>query len=100
MCNEMRPYAAIGEFHQVEPRYARGQGEVSDADEVSVRDAVVMSLQGSERPLQQSGSDPAVESYCLSESKSSPYGARSKAHQSKIHKRTAGKDQDVELRCR
>jgi hypothetical protein len=100
MRNEMRPHTAIAEIHQVEPRYARGKGEVSDTDEVSIADAVVMPLQSIERAPKQTGSDPAVESLCFSESESSPHGPRSKAGQRKIHEKPTRKYQDVELTCR
>jgi hypothetical protein len=49
MCDQIRPHAAVGEVYQVKPRRTRGKGEVSDADKVSVGDAVVMPLQCIER---------------------------------------------------
>ncbi len=55
MGNQMRSHAAIGKLEQVEPRCTRGEGEISDADNVSVGDAVVMPLQGIESALQQTG---------------------------------------------
>ena len=64
MCNQMRPHAAIRELHQVESRCTRGEGEVSDADKVSVGDAVAMSLQSFERTLKQTGSYLAGDSFC------------------------------------
>jgi len=74
MCNPMRTHAAIGELHQVEPRYTRGQGEVSDTDGISVTDAVVMPLQSIERTPKQTGSDLGVDSFGSSEGKSSSEG--------------------------
>ena len=55
MGDQMRSHAAVGKLHQVEPRCTRGEGEVGDADNVSVGDAVVMSLQSIESALQQTG---------------------------------------------
>jgi hypothetical protein len=61
MCDQMRSHTAVSEIHQVEPRCTRGKGEVSDADKVSVDDAVVMSLQSIERTRKQAGSYLAVD---------------------------------------
>jgi hypothetical protein len=48
----MRSHAAVGEVHQVKPRCTRGKGEVGDADNVSVADAGLVSLQSIERTPQ------------------------------------------------
>jgi hypothetical protein len=56
MGDQMRLHAAVGELHQVKPRYTRGKGEVGDADEVPGGDAVVMPLQSIERAPKQTGS--------------------------------------------
>jgi hypothetical protein len=82
----------------VEPRCTRRKGEVSDADKVSVADAVVMSLQRIERTPKQTGIDLAVDAFCSPESEPGSRGSRSKAGKRKIDKKTAGKYQDVELR--
>jgi len=50
MCDQMGLHATVGEIHHVKSRLARGKGEVSDADKVSVSDAVLMTLQSIERP--------------------------------------------------
>ena len=68
MGDQMRLHAAVGEPHQVEPRYTRGKGEVSDADKVSVGDAALMPLQSIERASQQTGSYLAADSFRLPES--------------------------------
>ena len=52
----------------MEPRCTRGKGEVSDADKVSVGDAVVMSLQSIERAPKQTGSYLAADSFRSPES--------------------------------
>ena len=96
MGNQMRFYAADGKVHQVKSRCTRGKREVSDADNVSVADAVLMSLQSIERTPQQTGIYPAVDAFCPSESEASR-GPRSKAGKRKIDKNTAGKHQDSEL---
>jgi hypothetical protein len=82
----------------VEPRCTRRKGEVSDADKVSVADAVPMSLQSIERTPKQSGSYLTVDPVCSSECEPSSYGHRGKTGKSKIDQRTAGKYQDIELR--
>jgi hypothetical protein len=97
MGNQMRPHAAVGEIHQVEPRRTRGKREVSNADKVSVGDAVLMSLQSIEGALKQTGSYLAVDSFCSSESEPNSCRPRSKAGKSKIDKKTTGKYQDIEL---
>ena len=68
MRNQVRSYVAVGELYQVKSWCTRGKGEVSDADKVSVRDAVLMSLQSIERPPNQIGGYPAVDSFRSSES--------------------------------
>jgi hypothetical protein len=100
MCDQVRPHAAVGEIYQVEPRCARGKREVSDADKVSVRDAVVMPFLSIERTPKQTGSYLAVDSFCSSESEGSACRSRSKAGKSKFGKKTTGKYQDVEFQCR
>ena len=71
MGNQIRSHIAVGEPDQVEPRRARGEGEISDADKVSVGDAVVMSLQGIERALKQTGGYLASDSVRLRKSRPS-----------------------------
>jgi hypothetical protein len=61
MSNQMRLHAAVSEVHQVKPRCSRGKGEVGDTDNISVADAVAVSLQRIERTSKQTGIDPAVD---------------------------------------
>ncbi len=77
MGDQMRSHAAVGELDQVEPRCTRGEGEISDADKVSVGDAVVMPLQSLERALKQTGSYLTTDSGHLR--KSGPTARRSQA---------------------
>ena len=56
-----------------------------------------MLLQSVERAPQQTGIYPAVDTFCPSESKPNSRGPRSKPGKRKIHKKTAGNYQDIEL---
>jgi hypothetical protein len=85
VCNQMRPHAAISKAQQVEPRCTRRKGEVSDADKVSVADAVLMSLQSIERTPKQSGSYLTVDTVCSSEREPSPRDHRSRGHGRQHH---------------
>jgi len=97
MGNQVRAHVAVGEVHQVKPRCARGKGEVGDADEIPVADAVVVLLQSIERTPQQTGIYLAVDTFCPSASERGSRAPRSKAGNRKIDKKTAGKYQDIEL---
>jgi hypothetical protein len=97
MGNPVRPNAAVSEVHQVESRYARREGEVSDADKVPVADAVLMLLQSVERTPMQTGIDSTVDRVCASESKLCSRRPRGKARKRKIDKKAAGNHQDTEL---
>jgi len=97
MGDQVRAHAAVGEVHQVKPRCARGKGEVGDADEVTVADAVLMSCQRIERTQQQTGIYPGVGTFAPSECDPRYGGPGSKAGKRKIDKKTAGKYQDIEL---
>src|SRR5580704_8585938 len=96
--NQMGAHPAVGEVHQVKSRCSRGKGEVRDADEVPIADAVVMSLESIERTPQQTGIHPAVSTFCPSESPASSRGPGSQAGNRKIDKKTSGNYQDDELR--
>src|SRR5271167_2894202 len=100
MGDEMRAHAAVGKIHQVESRCTRGKGEISDADKVSVSDAVAMSLQSIERAPKESGSYLAVDSFGSPKSGPRACSSRSHAGESNLDKRTTGNYQDVELRRR
>jgi hypothetical protein len=95
--NQVRPDAAVRDVDQVEPWCPRRKGEVSDADKVSVADAVLMSLQSIERTPNQTGIDLTVDAVRSSESKPRSRGPTSKPGKRKIDKKTAGKYQDFEL---
>jgi hypothetical protein len=97
VCDEMRLHAAIGEVYQVEPRRARGKGEVNDADKVSVGNALVMSPQSNERTPKQTGIDLTVDTVCSSESEPGSCRSRSKAGKRKIDEKTARNYQDIKL---
>jgi hypothetical protein len=89
MGNQVRAHVAVGEVHQVEPRCARGKGEVGDADKIPVADAVVMLLQRIERTPQQTGIYLAFDTFCPSECEPGSRGPRSNAGKRKIDKKTA-----------
>ena len=100
MRHEVRSDAAIGEIYQVESRGTRVQGEIRDADEVAVRNAVAMSFQGLEGSLQQTWSDLWV---CGSWSWRPFQGGpgqcrRGQTEEGACNKKTARKYQDLELR--
>jgi hypothetical protein len=95
MCDQMRSHTAVGEIHQVESRCTRGKGEVSDADEVSGDDAVVMSLQSIERTPKQAGSHLAVDTFWSSDRDPSSCRPTSKSGKSKSEEKTTRKYQDV-----
>jgi hypothetical protein len=95
MCDQMRSHTAVGEIHQVEPRCTRGKGEVSDADKVSVDDAVVMSLQSIERTQKQAGSYLAVDTFWSTDSDPSSCRPTSKSGKRKSDEKTTRKYQDV-----
>ena len=97
MGNPVRTHAALGEAHQVKPRRTRGKGEIDDADEISVADAVVMLLQSIERTPQQTGIY-LVDTFWPSERDPSSHGPRSNAGKRKIDEKTAGNYQDEGLR--
>ena len=97
MGNQVRAHAAVGEIHQVESRRSRGKGEVSDADKVSVNDAVLMALQRISRPTQQIWRDLAADSFCLPKRRPRSRGRRSQASQREFDKRTARIYQDLEF---
>ena len=97
MGDQMRPHAAVRELYQVEPRRTRGKGEVRDADKVPAGDAVAMSFQCIKRTPKQTGSDLAVDAFCLSKSEPGSRRAGSQTANSKFDQKTAGKYQDVEL---
>jgi len=99
MGNQMRPQAAVSEIHQMKPRCTRGKGEVCDADEVAVADAVVMPLQCIQRASKQIRSHLAVDALRSSEREPGACGTGSKGGKRKIDKKTAGNYQDIELRC-
>jgi hypothetical protein len=98
MGNKMGAHAAVSEVHQVEPRCARRKGEVSDADNIPMADAVPMSLQSIERTPQQTGIYGAIGTFCPPDSEPGSRGRRSNAGKRKIDKKTAGKYQDIKLR--
>jgi hypothetical protein len=52
MSHEMRLDAAVSKIDQVESPGARVKGEVCDANEVAVRDAIAMLVQGVEGSLE------------------------------------------------
>ena len=97
MSDPVRAHAALGEVHQVKPRCTRRKGEVSDADKISVADAVVMLLQSIERTPQQTGIY-LVDTFWPSERDPSSHGPRSNAGKRKIDEKTAGNYQDEGLR--
>jgi len=97
MGNPVRAHAALGEVYQVKPRRTRGKGEIDDADEISVADAVVMLLQSIERTPQQTGVY-LVDTFWPSEHDPSSHGPRSNAGKRKVDKKAAGNYQDEELR--
>jgi hypothetical protein len=82
----------------VEPRCTRREGEVSDADKISVADTALMLLQSVERTPTQTGIDLTVDPFCSPQRKLCSRRSRSKAGQRKIDKKAAGKHQDIELR--
>jgi len=92
--DQVRAHAAVGEVHQMKPRCARRKGEVGDADNIPVDDAVAMLLQSIERAAQQIGVYLAVDTFCASPSEPGTGGPRDKACQGKIDKKTARNDQD------
>jgi hypothetical protein len=61
MSDQMRLHATVSKVHQVEPRCTRGKGEVGDADNISVADAVLVSIQRIERTSKQTGIDPTAD---------------------------------------
>jgi len=81
----------------VKPRRARRKGEVGDADNVSVADAVLMSLQSIERTPKQTGINLTADTVCSSESEPCSHSSRSKPGKGKIDKKTARKYQDIQL---
>jgi len=68
---EMGLDTAVGEVHQVKSRRTRGKGEISDADEVSVSDALLVLIQSIERTPKQTRGYLAVSAFRSSVSK--PY---------------------------
>jgi hypothetical protein len=98
MRNQMRVHAAISEGHHMEPRCARRKGEVGDADNISVADAVPVSIQRIERAPQQTGIDLAVGPVWSSDCEPSSRGSIGNTRECKIDKKTARKYQDIELR--
>jgi hypothetical protein len=81
MSDEMRADATFGEIHHVKPRRARGKGEVSDADEVSVTDAVLVPLKRVKRAAKQAGSYLAAGSARLRRCAACARGCRGQAGQ-------------------
>ena len=57
MRHEVRSRSAVGDIENVKSRRARRQGEVRDADVVTLIDAVAVAFQSVERPAQKTGRD-------------------------------------------
>lgn len=100
MRDQMRAYAAVGEVHQVEPRRMRGQGEVRDADKISVRDAVAVPFQRVERAPKQGRRQWATDTIRSLNGGSSDGRGGSHTGQRETEKMTTGICQDVKFLLR
>lgn len=95
MGHQVRSHAPIDETYQVKSRRMRRQGEVSDADEVSIADVVLMLLKSIERTAKQMRIDLTVDTGPLSEGRLCTERARSNACKRKIDEKTTGDYQDA-----
>lgn len=97
MRHQMRLDGAVGGIYQVEPRCARGKGEVYDADHVLINDAEPVSIQSIECAPQQAGIYLPVGSHRPPERELGACGHRSNPGKGKIDEKTARKYQDAGL---
>ena len=97
MGNQVRAHAAVSGVHQVKPWYARGKGEISDADKIPVTDAVAMLVQRAESTPKQTGIYLALDTCRAPLSEPGSGGPSCKGGERKIDKKTTRNIQDCKL---